>query len=582
MIKADVLIIGSEGAGALAAMEVKKLGLNPMILTKGRIAKCGATVTAGADINVDGHSARKILGLNGDVTDSKEQFFADTVIEGRYINNQKMVEHHVEMIPEIVKEMLDWGMKVMPDLQQPAGHSHARGVTTKGEEIMRVLAKTVKEAKIPIYEHFMATDLIRKDGQVVGVAGLDLSTGDYVEVAGKAVIIATGGGMQLYPYSTAPDELTGDGHAMAWRAGAQFIDMEMVQFMGCTFLDPPAVAGSSFPYCLGPDANGLDIRMLNKFGHRFFEEKIDPINKEHVTRDLLSRGIMNEVYEGNGSPLGGVYYSISHLPKNIVENWPAAKNMPIVSLDWEFMGYKYKDIIDEMMKGNAIEVAVASHFFCGGIRANDLCDTGIPGLYAAGEVVGGTEGANRLSGNALTQVFVQGVLAARSAAEYAKKASFCTDYPKEGTEEYQERILAPLYRDGISAIELKKQIQKDAWDNICVVRTEESIRRNLENIAEYRKQLPLIGTKCKSKVYNREWVDAIQVESLLTLSEIISVSALARPETRGAHYRKDYDFTDNRNYLKNVIVSNESGKAIASYAPLIITSITPPQEVKHE
>lgn len=579
MLKADVLIIGSEGAGALAALEVKRLGLTPMILTKGRIAKCGATVTAGADINVDGRSAREVLGLNGDVTDSKEQFFTDTIVEGRYINNQKMVEHHVEMIPGIIKEMLDWGMKVMPDLQQPAGHTHARGVTTKGEEIMRVLAKQVKASDIPIYEHFMATDLIRKDGQVVGVAGLDLSTGGYVEVAGKSVIIATGGGMQLYPYSTAPDELTGDGHAMAFRAGASFIDMEMVQFMGCTFLDPPAVAGSSFPYCLGPDANGLDIRMLNRFGHRFFEEKIDPVNKEHVTRDLLSRGIMNEVYEGAGSPNGGVYYSISHLPKNIVENWPVAKNMPIVSKDWEFMGYNYKGIIDQMMKGYAIEVGVASHFFCGGIHTDDLCGTRIPGLYAAGEVTGGTEGANRLSGNALTQVFVQGVLAARNAVGYAKKTAFCDDFPKEGTEEFYNRIMAPLNRDGISAIGLKKEVQKSAWENICVVRTEESIKRNLANIEEFRRQLSLVGTKCKSRIYNREWVDALQLESLLIISELISVSALARRETRGAHYRKDFEQTDNHNWLKNVIVSNKNGRIETSYAPLIITSITPPEEV---
>ncbi len=578
MLKADVLIIGSEGAGALAALELKRLGVEPMILTKGRIGKCGATVTAGADINVDSRSCKELLGLNGDVRDSKEKFFEDTVIEGRYLPNQKMVEHHVELIPGIVKDFMDWGMKIEKDLGQPAGHSYPRGVTTTGMEIMRVLAGKVKKSNIPIYEQFMTTDLIKKDGRIVGVSGLDLSDGEYVEVFGKAVILATGGGMQLYPYSTAPDELTGDGHAMALRAGVDFVDMEMVQFMGCTFLNPPAWAGISFPYCIGPDFGGMDIRMYNKFGHRFFEEKIDPVNKEHVTRDLLARGIMNEVFEGMGSQNGGVYYSLHHLPEELIDNFPAARNQPILSKDWVFMGFSFKELIERMKKGHAIEVAVASHFFCGGIHAKDTCETRIPGLFAAGEVAGGTEGANRLSGNALTQVFVQGVIAGRSAAEYVKNIKSFDTGSAESTEANKGRVMAPLGRTGIDAREFKKEIQKNAWDNICVVRTEESLTKALEKVKELRKQLPEVGCKCKAKGANREWVDALQVESLLDISDLIATSALARKETRGAHFRKDFPETDNKNWAKNVVVIPKNGTLEVSYEPIIATSITPPEE----
>lgn len=580
MLKADVLIIGSEGAGAMAAVEAKKLGLNPMILTKGRIGKSGATCTAGADINCDSYSIKHLLGLDGDERDTKEQFFTDTVVEGRYLNNQKMVEYHVEMIPDILKDMIDnWGMKVTRKPCFPAGHTYGRGVMTQGVEIMRAMAKKVHDMNIPVYEHFYATDLIKKDGQVVGVAGLDLSTGEFVTVAGKAVIIATGGGMQLYPFSTAPDELTGDGHAMAMRAGASMVDMEMVQFMGCTLMDPPAMAGSSFPYCIGPDSGGMDIKMLNKYGHRFFEEKIDPVHKEHVTRDLLSRGIMNEVFEGNGSINGGVYYQINHLPIEVIDNLPKAKNEPILSEDWEFMGFNYKSLIERMKQGHAIEVAVASHFFCGGIYATPECEVyGVPGLYAAGEVCGGTEGANRLSGNALTQIFVQGVLSARSAAEYVKNVSFCEEFPKEEVEKAERRVMAPLERDGANPFEFKKALQKSAWDNMCVVRTKDSLKRAFEDIERFKAELPGLGCRCKTPVYNREWIDALQVESLISVYEMIAVSADARKETRGAHYRKDYPDSSNE-WLKNVVVSDKGGKMEGSTVPLVITSITPPEEV---
>jgi succinate dehydrogenase/fumarate reductase flavoprotein subunit len=576
MHKADVIIIGSEGAGARAALKVKRLGLEPMIVTKGMLGRCGATVTAGADINVDSKSIKDVLGLNGDVRDSKEKFFEDTVIGGRYLSNQKIVEEHVERIPQIVKEMVEWGLVVDTEPTQVAGHSYPRGVMTNGIKIMRVLANQIKKANIPVYEHFMATDLVKKDGKVIGVVGLDLSTGEFIKIGAKAVILATGGGMQLYPYSTAPDELTGDGHAMAFRAGAEFVDAEMIQFMGGTFLSPPAWAGHSFPYCFGPDAGGLDVRMFNKFGHRFME-KVDPVNKEHVTRDVLARGIMNEVFEGNGSPAGGVYYSIKHLPDNLVDNWPAAKGH-MVSEDFTFMGFSFKELVDKMKKGLAIEIAVASHFFCGGIRVNEKCVTCVPGLFAAGEVTGGTNGGNRLSGNALTQIFVQGDIAGESAAAYAKKSAF-EDFPNEEIEQFRNRVMAPLDHDGVNAFEVRKELQKVAWDDICVIRSEDSLTSALAKINDLKEQLPTIGCKAKNRVYNREWVDALQLDSLITLAEITANSALQRKESRGVHNRKDYPNPDNKELIhKNIIIKNQDGEVASSLEPVVITSLTPPKE----
>ncbi|HIZ76511.1 MAG TPA: FAD-binding protein [Firmicutes bacterium] len=576
MLKADVVIIGSEGAGARAAIEVARHGVKPLVLTKGPIGKSGATITAMADFEVDSRSAKEVLGLNGDIRDSQEKFFEDTLISGGYLNNQKMLERHVTEIPAIAKEMIDKGMKVEKDLDKAAGQSYPRSVITTGHEFMKPLIKMCKEENVAVYEYFMATDLVKKDGKIVGVVGLDLSTGEFVEISTKAVVLATGGGMQIYPYSTAPDELTGDGHAMAFRAGASFIDIEMVQFMGGTMIAPPAVEGQGFGYALCADLNSMDCWMLNKFGTRFMAEK-DPVHKEHVTRDKLAVGMMTEVFEGRGTPNGGIYVSVSHLPDQIIDHYPAAKNVPYLSKDWDFMGFNYKQIMEEAKRGKALEMAVASHFFCGGIKIDETGSTGIPGFYAAGEVTGGTEGGNRISGNALTQVLVQGKDAGASAAEYAKKASF-EELPKD-MGQYKDRVLSPISREGSeSSFELRKRLQKLCWDNMCVVRTEESLQCVISELQKFKEILPHIGIRAKNRVYNREWVDALQLESLITVAELVATGALQRKESRCVHYRQDFPVADYQNYSMNNILENDNGKISAHFEPCVVTSISIPKE----
>ncbi|MEL7565941.1 MAG: FAD-binding protein [Dehalobacterium sp.] len=578
MIKTDVVIIGSEGAGARAALEVKKAGLEPLIVTKGMIGRCGSTVTAGADVDVDSKSIKEALGLNGDIRDSKETFFEDIIIEGKYINNQKLVEAHVEEAPDRVKEMMDWGMKVTNVLHGP-GHRYPRGVYTSGQEMMRVLAREVKRANIKIYEHFMATDLVKKDGKVVGIVGLDLSTGEFVTISAKAVIIATGGGMMMYPVQTAPEDITGDGQAMAWRAGASLVDMEMIQFLACTFITPLAWKGLTFPFTIGPGVGGMEIWLMNKFGARFMS-KWDPERMEHSTRDKLAIGIMNEVIDGLGSPAGGVYYSLKHLPDEIVDRYPIERNDPYLKPDWSFKGFQFKELIESMKKGKSIEVGPACHFFMGGIKINKQCETTLPGLYGAGEVCGGTHGGNRLSGNACTQILVQGKRAGENAAAYAKTCCHEEMSPAE-VERLKQRVVGPIQRDciGASAFELKKQIQNVAWQKVGVVRTGENLISALDDIAEIKKQIPGIGCRAKNRIYNKEWIDALQVESLITLLEMTTKSALLRKESRGAHFRRDAIKIDNENWLKNIIIDNKHGEVVTSCVPLMITSFIPPKEV---
>jgi len=297
-MRTDVLVIGSEAAGARAAIAVCEQGVNVVIVTKGRMSMSGATVTAIAGIAIDRRSTKELLDLPGDTEDSPDAFFDDIVTEGKYINNQKLVEVAVNEGPLRVKELADWGMKINSFSERPGpGHRFPRDVRTTGRQIVRALGK--KSAGIKVIEDMMVTDLITLDGRVVGAVGLDLRRGEFAVILAKAVVLATGGGQTVYPITTAPEELTGDGQAIAFRAGAKLVDMEMVQFHPFDLIFPPAWKGIGFPFSIIMGIKGAWL--LNKRGERFMA-KWDPKRMENNTRDVLSIAIMNEVLEGQGIP----------------------------------------------------------------------------------------------------------------------------------------------------------------------------------------------------------------------------------------------------------------------------------------
>ncbi len=219
VINTDVLVIGSEGAGARAAIEVQNAGLDVTVVTKGVMAKGGATLTADGDIDMDSASATRLLGVKGDLRDSPEVFFEDMVRESKYISNQELVDIHVHDAPARVVELVEWGAEI-DGIVHAQGHTYPRGVWMKGEEVMKALEDKMKKSPHRLIEHFMVVELLKRDGRVVGAAGFKLDTGEFWVFAAKAVIMSAGGGLRPYPHTTAPEELTGDGQAMAYRAGA--------------------------------------------------------------------------------------------------------------------------------------------------------------------------------------------------------------------------------------------------------------------------------------------------------------------------------------------------------------------------
>jgi len=570
IIETDVLIIGSGGAGCCAAIEASNYDVSVTIVTKGLFGKSGATLCGDADIEIDSKSLHE-LGLSGtDPNDNQDIFFEDIVKAGKYLNNQKLVEIFVKEAPERFKEHLDMGIKPRY-VFRTSGHSYPRGVVVPGTEYQKILSKEVKACGAEIIEETLITNILTKNGHVTGAVGLDIRTGDIIVFKAKSIILATGGLMRIYPITTAPEELTGDGFIMAYQAGAELVDMEFPMFLPGVFIWPPALRGIDFPFLVSTQRE-LRGWVLNKYGERFMEHW-DPINKECTTRDVASVAMAIEILEGRGSPHGGVFVSLKHLPDNLIDY---AAEWEIWYKDFKYGNFDLKKFLPDI-KRHAMEAAPGSHFTNGGIKINEKCETNVRGLYAAGEVTGGVHGANRLSGNAFTEFIVFGHRAGRFAAEYAKNASFI-DIDSNQLESARRNIILPLEREeGISPIKLKQRIQKLAWEKLGPVRTGNGLVEAIKEIKEMQNQAQRLCTTCKDTVYNREWVEALQVKNMLLLLEIIARAAIMRTESRGAHYRRDFPNMDNVNWLKNIVIKQVAGEMHLETRPIVITKLIPPK-----
>jgi succinate dehydrogenase/fumarate reductase flavoprotein subunit len=573
----DVLVIGSEGAGARAAIAAADAGAAVMIVTKGRQARSGATLTGAADLDVDSATLHRLIG-RGDPDDSPEAFFRDIVVEGKYLNDQPLVEAHVQDVPRRAEELLGWGLRIY-DLRQNPGHSYPRNMYTSGHDLAMLLRRQTRKRPITVVEDTLVTDLLVTDGRVVGAMALDLRSGEAEVLHAKAVVLATGGGHNLFSSTTGPEDLTGDGQAMALRAGAALVNMEMTQFIPTTIINPPMARGNLFPFLLGPN-DGLHYWLLNKKGERFMA-RWDPERMERSTRDLLSIGIMTEVLEGRGGPEGGVYYSLAHLPKNLVEDFARWGAKPFIKADWSAHGHNFREVVDRLKAGDAIEVSAAAHFFMGGVQIDESVETGVPGLYAAGEVTGGLHGANRLSGNAFTQIVTQGARSGEAAAAFARREGAAPPPAPAALAAAEERVEAPLRREGgVVAFELRRELQEVADTRVGVLRTGAGLQEAVARIDALRREaLPRVSSRAHIRRFNPEWIECLQVENMLTTLLAIARAALLREESRGAHYRRDFPNPDNARWLRNTVATLRGEELELTTAPVRFSSLRPDGEV---
>jgi succinate dehydrogenase / fumarate reductase flavoprotein subunit len=555
----DVLVIGAGGAGLRAAIEASVAGVKVGLICKSLLGKAHTVMAEG------GVAAAL---ANVDDRDNWRVHFADTMRGGQYVNSWRMAELHAKEAPDRVRELEAWGAVFDRTadgriLQRNfGGHRYPRlahvGDRT-GLEMIRTLQDHGIHQGIEVHmEHTIVTLL--KDGErVVGAFGYERERGRFKVFRAKAIVLATGGIGRAYRITSNSWEYTGDGQSLAYHAGAELVDMEYVQFHPTGMIWPPSVMG----ILVTEGVRGEGGILTNKEGKRFMFAEIPENYKaqtadtpeegwrytqgdknsrrppELLTRDHVSRCIMNEVKAGRGSPHGGVFLDISWI-KEKIPNAAEHIKKKLPSMYHQFMQLANLDITKEPM-----EVGPTTHYIMGGVRVNPETQmSSVPGLFAAGEVAAGLHGANRLGGNSLSDLLVFGKRAGEFAADFAKEHG-AGQVHDAAVEEAAHEALEPFNRaakgagNGEGPYQVQTDLQEMMQNLVGIVRREDEMIRALEGLNALWKRSQNV-TVHGHREYNPGWHTAIDLKHLLTVSEAITRSAIERKESRGGHFRDDF------------------------------------------
>jgi succinate dehydrogenase / fumarate reductase flavoprotein subunit len=570
----DVIVIGAGGAGLRAAIEASAAGISVGLVCKSLLGKAHTVMAEG------GIAAAL---ANVDERDNWKVHFADTMRGGQYVNNWRMAQIHAQEAPARVRELEAWGAvfdrtKDGRILQRNfGGHKYPRlahvGDRT-GLEMIRTLQDHGIHRGINVYMEHTITKLLIDGGRVVGAFGYERERGRFVVFHAKAIVLATGGIGRAYKITSNSWEYTGDGHTLAYDAGAELIDMEFVQFHPTGMIWPPSVSGilvtegvrgeggvlrnstgkrfmfgdipdnykpqtaenedEGFLYVLGEKHNGKDARRL----------------PELLTRDHVARCIVREVKEGRGSPHGGVFLELQTFADwygkrakgfNAAEHWK--KKLPS-------MYHQFKELGGLDITKQPMEVGPTTHYVMGGVRVDsDSQMSRIPGLFACGECAAGINGANRLGGNSLSDIIVLGKRAGEFAARFAKDNSI-GQVNEDQVEAAARAALEPFERPGDeNPFKIQQDLQELMQNLVGIVRREDEMFRALDGLVQLRQR----ANKAKSpgnREYNPGWHTALDLHSLLTVSEAVTKAALVRKESRGAQFRDDHPSKDTKNFGK--------------------------------
>ena len=571
-VEHDVLVIGAGGAGLRASIEASAAGVRVGLVCKSLLGKAHTVMAEG------GIAAAL---ANVDERDNWKVHFADTMRGGQYVNQWRMAELHAKEAPDRVRELEAWGAvfdrtKDGRILQRHfGGHKYPRlahvGDRT-GLEMIRTLQDHGVHQGIDVHMEHTILSLLKDGDRVVGAFGYERERGRFKIFRAKAVVLATGGIGRAYKITSNSWEYTGDGHALAYEAGAELIDMEFIQFHPTGMVWPPSVMG----ILVTEGVRGEGGILLNNDGKRFMFEAI-PGNyqaqtadneeegwrycqghkdarrpPELLTRDHVSRCIVREIKEGRGSPHGGVYLDISWIKQKMPN---AAEH---IKRKLPSMYHQFKQLADIDITEQPMEVGPTTHYIMGGVRVDpDTQMSRLPGLFAAGECAAGINGANRLGGNSLSDLLVFG----KRGGEFA--ATFARDNPhgQINTDEIDtvaREALSPFERsNGENPYAIQKDLQETMQNLVGIVRTEAEMREALERIDELKgraKQAAVTG----NREYNPGWHTALDLKNLLTVSGAITRAALERKESRGAQFREDYPDKDERFGKVNTIVSKSA------------------------
>ncbi|MFC1563987.1 FAD-binding protein [candidate division KSB1 bacterium] len=401
IIKTGVLVIGGGGGGFRAAIAAREAGAETILVSKGPIGRCGATPMAGADYTLDGKSL-KDLGLNGDPEDTPEKVFNDIVAQGFFLNNQELLEQYIENAPLRLRELMDWGLKI--------SDSKDRAVYTSGINLMDVLVKRARDLEVGILENAMILDLLKNDDKIAGALGVNILTGELIVIMAASVVIATGGWHKAFFPNTGMRDLSGEGIAMALRAGAMIGNMEFVTFCNDVFYAPPVWMGSIAPYIISLSCGS---ELYNSAGERFLDRYDPDLAAAGACTEwnkcFVSYASMIEIRNGKCFSNGGLHLKRGNVPWENIEKF-ASGFFP----NWKYKALDLKEFGRKLKENEPVEVGPAAEYFDGGIVIDNRFSTNIEGLYAAGECALGPFGANRVF-SAITEIIVQGADAGRFA-----------------------------------------------------------------------------------------------------------------------------------------------------------------------
>ncbi|HYK36682.1 fumarate reductase/succinate dehydrogenase flavoprotein subunit [Alloacidobacterium sp.] len=569
----DVLVIGAGGAGLRAAIEAASTGAKVGVICKSLLGKAHTVMAEG------GIAAAL---ANVDDRDNWRVHFSDTMRGGQYLNNWRMAALHAKEAPECVRELEAWGAlfdrtKDGRILQRNfGGHRYPRlahvGDRT-GLEMIRTLQDHGIHSGMEVHMECTVLSLLLDSGRIAGACGYDREKGRFYLWQAKAVVLATGGIGRAYKVTSNSWEYTGDGLALAYRAGAELQDMEFVQFHPTGMVWPISVRG----ILVTEGVRGEGGVLRNSEGRRFMFDDIPELYKQQtadnedegwrytqgdknarrppelLTRDHVARCINREVKTGRGSPHGGVFLDIAWIKQRI------PKSEEHIKRKLPSMYHQFKQLADLDITKEPMEVGPTTHYMMGGIRVDgDSQMSTVPGLFAAGEAAAGLHGANRLGGNSLSDLLVFGRRAGRYAAEFAKSNGGAV-IDEQQLQSIAVSALAPFEcgPSGENPYQIQYDLQEAMQDLVGIVRTESEMQQALEKIAQLQARTEHVGI-AGNREYNNGWHTAIDVVNLMIVSEAITRAALLRKESRGAQFREDFPAKDAEWGKHNIVVKRSA------------------------
>ena len=579
----DVLIIGAGGAGLRAAIEAAQTGVTVGLICKSLLGKAHTVMAEGGMAAAMAHN---------DDRDSWKVHFADTMRGGQYVNNWRMAEIHAKEAPDRVRELEGWGAVFdrTPDgrinQRNFGGHRYPRlahvGDRT-GLELIRTLQDHTIHQSVTVHMEHTVVELLMDGGRAAGVFAYDRERGRFHVFSAKAVILATGGAGRAYQVTSNSWEGTGDGHALAYRAGAELIDMEFIQFHPTGMVWPLSVKG----ILVTEGVRGEGGVLKNSEGRRFMFDDIPDNYKpqtaadpeegwrytqgdksarrppELLTRDHVARCIRREVNAGRGSPHGGVFLDIAWIKEKLPKAEEHIKRK-LPSMYHQFMQLADLDITKEPM-----EVGPTMHYIMGGIRVDaDTQMTTIPGLFAAGECSAGINGANRLGGNSLSDLIVFGKRAGEYASAWAREHGAVRI--DDGAVARAEKTALEPYERGTSGenpFQVQQDLQETMQDLVGIVRVEDEMKQALQKLEALKARAARVGV-IGHREYNGGWHAALDLRNLMSVSEAITLSAIERKESRGGHFRDDYPDKHQEFATLNVMVKETAGGMQVTRLPL--------------